>query len=118
MSRAGWSNSKTLYLIFFGGLSLVLLLTGLTIVLFLNRYGFDEMAVKMISKNPKEHCVAVLLDVDDFKLINDMYGHAYGDKALISLAENMQKFFPSSALLGRNGGTNSVFFYLIVQWKK
>ena len=33
-----------------------------------------------------------------------MYGHAYGDKALISLAENMQKFFPSSALLGRNGG--------------
>ena len=29
MPRAGWSNSKTLYLIFFGGLSLVLLLTGL-----------------------------------------------------------------------------------------
>lgn len=125
MPRAGWSNSKTLYLIFFGGLSLVILLTGLTIVLFLlderrvelkelankdgltklyNRYGFDEMAEKMISKNPKEHCVAVLLDVDDFKLINDMYGHAYGDKALISLAENMQNFFPSSALLGRNGG--------------
>lgn len=125
MPRAGWSNSKTLYLIFFGGLSLVILLTGLTIVLFLlderrvelkelankdgltklyNRYGFDEMAEKMISKNPKEHCVAVLLDVDDFKLINDMYGHAYGDKALISLSENMQKFFPSSALLGRNGG--------------
>lgn len=125
MPRAGWSNSTTLYLIFFGGLSLVLLLTGLTIVLFLlderrvelkelahkdgltklyNRYGFDEMAEKMISKNPKEHCVAVLLDVDDFKLINDMYGHAYGDKALISLSENMQNFFPSSALLGRNGG--------------
>lgn len=125
MPRAGWSNSTTLYLIFFGGLSLVILLTGLTIVLFLlderrvelkelankdgltklyNRYGFDEMAEKMISKNPKEHCVAVLLDVDDFKLINDMYGHAYGDKALISLSENMQKFFPSSALLGRNGG--------------
>lgn len=125
MPRAGWSNSTTLYLIFFGGLSLVLLLTGLTTLLFLlderrvelkelahkdgltklyNRYGFDEMAEKMISKNPKEHCVAVLLDVDDFKLINDMYGHAYGDKALISLSENMQKFFPSSALLGRNGG--------------
>ena len=125
MSRAGWSNSTTLYLIFFGGQSLVLLLTGLTIVLFLmderrvelkelankdgltklyNRYGFDKMAEKMISKNPKEHCVAVLLDVDDFKLINDMYGHAYGDKALRRLAENMQKFFPSSALLCRNGG--------------
>ena len=33
-----------------------------------------------------------------------MYGHAYGDKALISLAAIMRKFFPSSALLGRNGG--------------
>lgn len=125
MPRAGWSNSTTLYLIFFGGLSLVILLTGLTIVLFLlderrvelkelahkdgltklyNRYGFDEMAEKMISKNPKAHYVAAMLDMDDFKLINDMYGHAYGDKALISLSENMQKFFSSSALLGRNGG--------------
>ena len=125
MPRAGWSKSKTLYLILFGGLSLVLLLTGLTIVLFLlderrvelkelahkdgltklyNRYGFDEMAEKMIKKDPEAYYVAALLDVDDFKLINDMYGHAYGDKALISLAENMRKFFPSSALLGRNGG--------------
>ena len=125
MPRAGWSNSTTLYLIFFGGLSLVLLLTGLTTLLLLlderrvelkelankdgltklyNRYGFDEMAEKMIKKDPEAYYVAALLDVDDFKLINDMYGHAYGDKALISLAENMQKFFPSSALLGRNGG--------------
>lgn len=125
MPRAGWSNSTTLYLIFFGGLSLVLLLTEIIRVLFLlderrvelkelahkdgltklyNRYGFDEMAEKMIKKDPEAYYVAALLDVDDFKLINDMYGHAYGDKALISLAENMQKFFPSSALLGRNGG--------------
>lgn len=125
MPRAGWSNSITLYLIFFGGLSLVLLLTEIIRVLFLlderrvelkelahkdgltklyNRYGFDEMAEKMIKKDPEAYYVAALLDVDDFKLINDMYGHAYGDKALISLAENMRKFFPSSALLGRNGG--------------
>lgn len=125
MPRAGWSNSTTLYLIFFGGLSLVLLLTEIIRVLFLlderrvelkelahkdgltklyNRYGFDEMAEKMIKKDPEAFYVAALLDVDDFKLINDMYGHAYGDKALISLAENMQKLFPSSALLGRNGG--------------
>lgn len=125
MPRAGWGNSKTLYLIFFGGLSLVLLLTEIIRVLFLlderrvelkelahkdgltklyNRYGFDEMAEKMIKKDPEAYYVAALLDVDDFKLINDMYGHAYGDKALISLAENMRKFFPSSALLGRNGG--------------
>ena len=69
-----------------------------------NRYGFDELAERMITKNPKTHFVAALLDLDDFKFINDIYGHAYGDKALKSLADSMKTFFPSDALLGRNGG--------------
>ena len=69
-----------------------------------NRYGFDESAEKMMDKNPKAHFVAALLDIDDFKFINDIYGHAYGDKALKSLADSMKTFFPSDALLGRNGG--------------
>ena len=69
-----------------------------------NRYGFDELAEKIISKNPQTHFVATLLDIDDFKLINDVYGHSYGDRALKNLADSMKAFFPSDALLGRNGG--------------
>lgn len=69
-----------------------------------NRYGFDELAEKMINKNPKAKFVAVLLDIDDFKFVNDIYGHVYGDKALRSLADSMKAFFPSDALLGRTGG--------------
>lgn len=69
-----------------------------------NRYGFDELAAKMIAKNPKTHFVAALFDIDDFKFINDIYGHGYGDKALKCLADNMKAFFPSDAILGRNGG--------------
>ena len=69
-----------------------------------NRYGFDEFAEKMIQKNPKAHFVAALLDIDDFKFINDIYGHNYGDRALKNLADSMKTFFPSDALLGRNGG--------------
>jgi len=69
-----------------------------------NRYGFDELAAKMIAKNPKTHFVAALFDIDDFKFINDIYGHGYGDKALKRLADSMKAFFPSDALLGRNGG--------------
>ena len=68
------------------------------------RYGFDELAEKIISKNPQTHFVAALLDIDDFKFINDIYVHSYGDKALKSLADSMKAFFPSDALLGRNGG--------------
>ena len=69
-----------------------------------NRYGFDELAEKIISKNPQAHFVAALLDIDDFKFINDVYGHSYGDQALKNLADSMKAFFPSDALLGRNGG--------------
>ena len=69
-----------------------------------NRYGFDELAAKMIAKNPKTHFVAALFDIDDFKFINDIYGHGYGDKALKRLADSMKTFFPSDAILGRNGG--------------
>mgnify|MGYP001486805268 FL=1 len=69
-----------------------------------NRYGFDELAAKMIAKNPKTHFVAALFDIDDFKFINDIYGHGYGDKALKCLADSMKAFFPSEAILGRNGG--------------
>ena len=69
-----------------------------------NRYGFDELAEKMISKNPQTHFVAALLDIDDFKFINDIYGHSYGDMALKNLADSMKAFFPSDVLLGRNGG--------------
>ena len=69
-----------------------------------NRYGFDELAEKRITKNPHTHFVAALLDIDDFKQINDIYGHSCGDRALKSLADSMKAFFPSDTLLGRNGG--------------
>lgn len=69
-----------------------------------NRYGFDELAERRITKNPHTHFVAALLDIDDFKQINDIYGHGCGDRALKSLADSMKAFFPSDVLLGRNGG--------------
>lgn len=69
-----------------------------------NLYGFDELAERMITKNPKTHFVAALLDIDDFKFINDIYGHVYGDRALKSLTDSMKAFFPKNTLLGRNGG--------------
>ena len=69
-----------------------------------NRYGFDKLAEEMIAKNPNAHYVVALFDIDDFKFINDIYGHVYGDRALKNLADSMKKSFPSDALLGRNGG--------------
>ena len=123
--KSGWRNATLLVIIIGIFLTISLLLSVLTRVWLVakehkkkfqilahtdsltniyNRYGFDEFAEKMIQKNPKAHFVAALLDIDDFKFINDIYGHNYGDRALKNLADSMKTFFPSDALLGRNGG--------------
>ena len=123
--KTGWRNNTLLIIISGMFLTISLLLSVLTRVWLVakehknkykilartdsltniyNRYGFDELAEKIISKNPQTHFVAALLDIDDFKFINDIYGQSYGDKALKSLADSMKAFFPSDALLGRNGG--------------
>ena len=123
--ESGWRDLRLLVIV--GGMftTVVLLFSGLTRVWLVskenknkfqilahtdsltdiyNRYGFDELAERMITKNPKSHFVAALLDIDDFKFINDIYGHVYGDRALKSLTDSMKAFFPKNTLLGRNGG--------------
>lgn len=69
-----------------------------------NRSGFDQMLDRHLKKHPDSPCVVAELDIDDFKFINDMYGHASGDQALQNLTSGMKEFFPKSTLIGRNGG--------------
>ena len=107
--KSGWSDNTLLTIVSGMFLTISLLLSVLTRVWLIakehkniyqilartdsltniyNRYGFDEFAEKMISKNPQTHFVAALFDIDDFKFINDIYGHGYGDRALKSLADH------------------------------
>ncbi|ARE40993.1 diguanylate cyclase/phosphodiesterase (GGDEF & EAL domains) with PAS/PAC sensor(s) [Rhodovulum sp. P5] len=46
----------------------------------------------------------ILLDIDHFKAVNDIYGHQFGDQYLKSIAEAIQRTFTSNALIGRIGG--------------
>lgn len=45
-----------------------------------------------------------MLDLDDFKLVNDTLGHLAGDGVIRSFAELMRRVFPTEAVLGRLGG--------------
>jgi diguanylate cyclase (GGDEF)-like protein/PAS domain S-box-containing protein len=46
----------------------------------------------------------ILFDIDDFKLINDRWGHAAGDACLVNLAERLRKVFVNTHLVSRIGG--------------
>lgn len=52
----------------------------------------------------KQSIAMLIIDVDDFKSINDRYGHPFGDKVLVELARVMAKDVRSSDLLARIGG--------------
>lgn len=131
MPKGGWSENGASYAVLGGGFLIVLLLTvlnGALIVLnehrkkfrklaitdaltgIYNRHGFDEKVKKYLKQYSDTPCVAVMFDIDDFKFINDMYGHEAGDIALKLLAESMQKFFSRNVVLGRNGGDEFCIF--------
>jgi diguanylate cyclase (GGDEF)-like protein/PAS domain S-box-containing protein len=76
-------------------------LTGLP-----NRVAFQEQLDEAITRCPQQTCaVAVLfIDLDNFKLINDSFGHAAGDELLRAVAERLQQGTRTSDLVARQGG--------------
>jgi diguanylate cyclase (GGDEF)-like protein len=77
---------------------------GLTGLLLRNR--FFDLAQRVLNRSHAERqpvCVAYL-DADHFKLLNDMYGHAAGDAALIGLADCLREHVRTNDLVGRVGG--------------
>jgi diguanylate cyclase (GGDEF)-like protein len=50
----------------------------------------------------------LLMDVDNFKLVNDLYGHSAGDRLLVALSEIIRLALPKGALVARLGGDEFV----------
>lgn len=76
-------------------------LTGLT-----NREGFSAIVAEALARDrPQNGAVAVLLiDIDDFKTVNDSMGHDAGDRLLVVLAERIQNCLRLSDSGARVGG--------------
>lgn len=54
--------------------------------------------------------VLMMIDLDSFKLVNDLYGHNMGDKVLIAVAEILRHGLRSSDTIGRMGGDEFIAF--------
>jgi diguanylate cyclase (GGDEF)-like protein/PAS domain S-box-containing protein len=76
-------------------------LTGL-----FNRRAFEEHTQLMLrnAARRKEHVSLLLIDLDFFKQINDQFGHAEGDRVLVSVATTLQSTCRQNDLAARYGG--------------
>jgi len=92
----------------------------------LNRKTFDDQLAKMLAASTDSHSVSLLgeperrsprdqekqwlavVDVDHFKLVNDRFGHLYGDEVLILIANLLTSSFRSQDRVFRFGGEEFV----------
>jgi diguanylate cyclase (GGDEF)-like protein/PAS domain S-box-containing protein len=79
-------------------------LTGL-----FNRRGFFLVAEQQrrLAMRRKAELLLLYIDVDDFKLINDTWGHQEGDRVLADLAELLRKCYRDSDILARVAGVEN-----------
>ena len=82
-------------------------LTGL-----FNRAAFQELVQKEIDESKENSGVSafLIIDIDNFKTINDTYGHVYGDVVLKYTAERLATIFRANDILGRLGGDEMTVF--------
>lgn len=59
---------------------------------------------------PKANGILMMVDLDSFKLVNDLYGHGMGDRVLIRFAEILRSVIRSSDIAGRMGGDEFIVF--------
>jgi diguanylate cyclase (GGDEF)-like protein/PAS domain S-box-containing protein len=90
-------------------LALVDELTGLY-----NRRGFVTLAERQLSlaRRKKMSLVLIAADIDDLKGINDRFGHAVGDQALVAAASILRQTYREADIVARLGGDEFTVFPL------
>ena len=78
-----------------------------------NRASFDEyFAKELVRFHHKQFDLAIsVIDLDDFKRINDTFGHTAGDKTLQVIAETLTKVMGKDVFISRYGGEEFVIIF-------
>ena len=74
-----------------------------------NRRALDLRAPRLLAQvSPSQPGALLLIDIDNFKGVNDHHGHTSGDRLLIALSEMIRSLVPQGALAARLGGDEFV----------
>lgn len=88
------------------------ILTGLS-----NRSAIEDIENKLAAKDMK-HGTLIAFDIDNFKQVNDKYGHSFGDKAIKKCANKINEFFGKDGIVCRIGGDEFVALLPDMTFKK
>ncbi len=71
-----------------------------------NRRYFEQRLEEELSRSARDgrYCSVMVIDVDDFKEINDRHGHSAGDRVLHRLSASLRAIMRASDILARLGG--------------
>ena len=75
-----------------------------------NKMATERKIREYMEQYPDKQGVLFVLDVDNFKKINDTMGHAFGDEVLRNLAVRLQSMFRATDIVGRTGGDEFMVF--------
>ena len=87
----------------------------------LNRQAFDQTASELAYSNHKNNktknrfSAIAILDIDKFKEVNDLYGHAIGDETLVLFAQTIRSILRQEDLFFRYGGEEFVVLVKAVE---
>lgn len=75
-----------------------------------NKIATERLIREYIGKYPERQAILFVVDVDNFKKINDTLGHAFGDEVLRNLGMRLQSMFRVTDIIGRIGGDEFIVF--------
>lgn len=76
-----------------------------------NRLGSERMIKKALSGiDESKNAVLIMLDLDNFKKVNDRFGHPVGDQILCEAAQKLKECFRAGDIIGRLGGDEYIIF--------
>lgn len=72
--------------------------------LYNHKYAHEHLLSRLNTLEANQHLALAILDIDNFKTINDTYGHQVGDTVIKTLASLIQSNLRTSDIVGRYGG--------------
>lgn len=75
-----------------------------------NRGSTQLMIERMLNQNTNQMYAFLILDIDNFKSTNDLYGHVFGDYVLTQFAGVLKENFRTQDVVGRLGGDEFIVF--------